>query len=136
MSDLVYNLFTMEKVKEFIVKNNLIEKGQVIGVGVSGGSDSMALLNILVGLQEELDFEVVGIHINHGIREESRDEEEFVVSKCRNLGVRVYKFKIDAIKLSKEKNQSSVRFSTVQYKSRLSKDYFVKLPNRLSQALS
>ena len=37
---------------------------------------------------------------------------------------------------SKEKNQSSVRFSTVQYKSRLSKDYFVKLPNRLSQALS
>ena len=106
MSDLVYNLFTMEKVKEFIVKNNLIEKGQVIGVGVSGGSDSMALLNILVGLQEELDFEVVGIHINHGIREESRDEEEFVVSKCRNLGVRVYKFKIDAIKLSKEKNQS------------------------------
>ena len=37
---------------------------------------------------------------------------------------------------SKGKNQSSVRFSTVQYKSRLSKDYFVKLPNRLSQALS
>ena len=37
---------------------------------------------------------------------------------------------------SKGKNQSSVRFSTVQYKSRLSKDYSVKLPNRLSQALS
>ena len=96
----------MEKVKQFILENNLINKGEVIGVGVSGGSDSMALLNMLVNLQEELDFEVVGIHINHGIREESRDEEEFVVKKCKGLGIRVYKFKIDSLKLAKEKNTS------------------------------
>ena len=98
--------FIMEKVKEYILKNNLIKKGEVIGVGVSGGSDSMALLNILTNLQEELDFEVVGIHINHGIREESRDEEEFVMQKCKSMGVRAYKFKIDANKLAKDKNMS------------------------------
>jgi len=96
----------MENVKNFILENKLINEGDVIGVGVSGGSDSMALLYYLAGLQQELDFEVVAIHINHGIREESRDEEIFVMEKCRELGVRFYKFKIDSIKLSKEKNVS------------------------------
>lgn len=96
----------MEKIKEFIKEKKLINPGEVIGVGVSGGSDSMALLHYLAGVQEELDFEVVAIHINHGIREESRDEEEFVMSKCRELGVRAYKFKINSPKIAKEKNES------------------------------
>lgn len=96
----------MEKVLEFIKQNNLIKKGSVIGVGVSGGSDSMALLHYLASIQDELDFEVVGIHVNHGIREESREEEAFVVRKCRELGVRVYRFKIDSYKLAKDNNQS------------------------------
>lgn len=96
----------MEKIKEFIKEKKLINPGEVIGVGVSGGSDSMALLHYLAGVQEELDFEVVAIHINHGIREESRDEEEFVMTKCRELGVRAYKFKINSPKIAKEKNES------------------------------
>lgn len=96
----------MEKIKEFIKEKKLINPGEVIGVGVSGGSDSMSLLHYLAGVQEELDFEVVAIHINHGIREESRDEEEFVMTKCRELGVRAYKFKINSPKIAKEKNES------------------------------
>lgn len=96
----------MEKIKEFIKEKKLINPGEVIGVGVSGGSDSMALLHYLAGVQEELDFEVVAIHINHGIREESRNEEEFVMTKCRELGVRAYKFKINSPKIAKEKNES------------------------------
>ena len=96
----------MEKVKEFIKEKKLILPGEIIGVGVSGGSDSMALLYYLASIQEELDFEVLAIHINHGIREESRDEEEFVMNKCRELGVRAYKFKINSPKLAKERNES------------------------------
>lgn len=96
----------MEKIKEFIKEKKLIKSGDTIGIGVSGGSDSMALMYCLHDLQEELEFELVGIHINHGIREESRDEAEFVVEKCKSLGIRVYKFKIDSIKIAKEKNIS------------------------------
>lgn len=102
----MYNFFAMENVREFIEKNKMIKPGDVIGVGLSGGSDSMALLYYLHSLQEELEFEVIAIHINHGIRPESHDEAEFVVEKCRELGVRVYKFKIDAPKIAKEKNIS------------------------------
>ena len=47
----------MEKIKEFIKEKKLILPGEVIGVGVSGGSDSMALLHYLNGIKEELDFE-------------------------------------------------------------------------------
>lgn len=96
----------MEKIRDFIKEKKLITPGEVIGVGVSGGSDSMALLHYLSTVQEDLDFEVVAIHINHGIREESRDEEEFVMRKCRELGVRAYKFKINSPKIAKEKNES------------------------------
>ncbi len=96
----------MEKILEYIKKHNLIKPGEVIGVGVSGGIDSMSLLHFLHTNREKLDIEVVAIHINHGIREESEDEARFVVSKCKEMGVRVYKFSIDAPKIAKEKKIS------------------------------
>ncbi len=96
----------MQNILGFIKENNLIKKGQIVGVGVSGGSDSMALVHYLSRLQEDLDFEVVAIHVDHSIREESREEAEFVVKKCKEMGIRAYKFKIDAPKIAKERNLS------------------------------
>ncbi len=96
----------MEKILDFVKKNKLIKPGEVIGVGVSGGIDSMCLLHFLHEKRELLDIEVVAIHINHGIREESDDEARFVVEKCKEMGVRVYKFTIDSPKIAKEKKVS------------------------------
>lgn len=96
----------MEKILDFVKKNKLIKAGEVIGVGVSGGIDSMCLLHFLNANKEALDIDVVAIHINHGIREESDDEARFVVQKCKEMGVRVYKFTIDAPKIAKEKKLS------------------------------
>jgi tRNA(Ile)-lysidine synthase len=96
----------MQNILEFIKENKLIKKGQVIGVGVSGGSDSMALVHYLSTLQDELDCEIVAIHVDHSIREESREEADFVIRKCKEMGIRAYKFKIDAPKLAKERNES------------------------------
>jgi tRNA(Ile)-lysidine synthase len=96
----------MEEILDFVKKNKLINPGEVIGVGVSGGIDSMCLLHFLNAHKEALDIDVVAIHINHGIREESDDEARFVVQKCKEMGVRVYKFTIDAPKIAKEKKLS------------------------------
>ncbi len=96
----------MQNILNFIQKNKLISPGERIGVGVSGGSDSMALLHFLSQNAEKLDIEVIAIHIDHGIREESRDEANFVISKCKEMGVRAYKFRIEALKLAKEKGLS------------------------------
>lgn len=96
----------MDKILDFIKKNKLIKPGEVIGVGVSGGIDSMCLLHFLNANKQLLDIDVVAIHINHGIREESVDEARFVMQKCKEMGVRVYKFTIDSPKIAKDKKIS------------------------------
>src|SRR5215210_2208792 len=52
---------------------------------VSGGPDSVALLQVLVGLGGE----PVVLHVDHGLRgEESREDAEFVRNLCNRLDVR------------------------------------------------
>ncbi len=96
----------MESAKELIEKSKMFKRGDIIGVGVSGGEDSMALLHFLSQHAEEYDIEVVAIHVDHGIRENSYEDADFVKQKAKDMGVRFYKFRIDAPKLAKDKNLS------------------------------
>lgn len=96
----------MVSCEEFIKENKLFKSGEIIGVGVSGGSDSMALLHYLSQNQEKFDIEVVAIHVDHSIRENSSDDADFVREKAREFGVRFYKFRVDAPKIAKEKGVS------------------------------
>ncbi len=93
-------------IETFIDKTKMIMPGDVIGVGFSGGSDSMALLHFLASNQQKYDIEVVAIHIDHGIRENSYVDADFAKEKAKELGVRFYKFRVDAPKIAKEKNIS------------------------------
>ena len=96
----------MINIDDFIKKNKLFRRGETVGVGCSGGSDSMALLHFLATNQEKFDIEVVAIHVDHGIRENSYVDADFVREKAKELGVRFYKFRIDAPKIAREKNIS------------------------------
>ena len=93
-------------IETFIDKTKMIMPGDVIGVGFSGGSDSMALLHFLASNQQKYDIEVVAIHIDHGIRENSYVDADFAKEKAKEFGVRFYKFRVDAPKIAKEKNIS------------------------------
>ena len=96
----------MKSVRDTILNYNLIKEDEIIGVALSGGSDSMAMLHYLNALSEEMCFEIVAIHVNHKIREESYDEEDFVMNYCRKNHIRAYKFHIDVPKLAKQQNVS------------------------------
>lgn len=96
----------METAKQLIEKTKMFKSGEIIGVGVSGGADSMALLHFLAQNAEEYDIEVVAIHVDHGIRENSYEDADFVKQKAKELGVRFYKFRIDAPKIAREKGIS------------------------------
>lgn len=64
--------------------------GRTVAVGVSGGADSMALLNVLLELKDEFGMNIIACHVNHGIRGETADrDEKFVVEACKRLGVDV-----------------------------------------------
>lgn len=85
-----------EKVKEIIKKYNLINSGDKIVLGVSGGPDSIAMLDILRQLKSEMEFEIYVVHINHSIRGEDADEdEEYVKNYCRKYEIECFTKKID-----------------------------------------
>lgn len=76
------------KVKNAIESYSMPLKGKTVAVGVSGGADSMALLNVLLQLREEYKLHLVACHVNHGIRGESAGRDEcFVKAACQRLGV-------------------------------------------------
>ncbi len=95
----------MRSCEEFIKENKLFKGGEIIGVGCSGGSDSLALLHYLAKHQEKFDIEVVAVHVDHQIRENSWYDADFVKDIAKQLGVRFYKFRVDVPKLAKEKNK-------------------------------
>lgn len=61
-----------------------------IGVGFSGGVDSAVLLHVLNKLKTELNFELVALHFEHGVRgEQSIADMNFCVGECHKLGVEI-----------------------------------------------
>ena len=56
-------------------------------VAVSGGLDSVCLLHLSTQLRERTRIDVCAIHVNHGIRNASIGEEEFVRDLCSTLNV-------------------------------------------------
>ncbi len=81
------------KVKMFIDKNGLINNGDKIVVGVSGGADSVFLFIILAGLVNEYGIELCAVHVNHGIRGEGAlHDENYTVDFVQRLGFKCYVF--------------------------------------------
>ena len=77
-----------EEVLETIKKYNMIEKGDVIITGISGGADSCALLHFLCSIKEHYNLSIYAVHINHGIRGEEADgDQRFVEEFCKSLNV-------------------------------------------------
>ena len=93
-----------EKVLETIKIYNLIENGDRIVVGVSGGPDSICLVNILNDIRndKELNFDLIVCHINHMIRDEADSDEEFVKEYCENKNIMFFSKKVDIIYMSKK----------------------------------
>lgn len=92
----------LKKVLETITKYNLIESGDRIVLGVSGGPDSICMLEILNQLKEKLNFEIFVAHINHGIRENSTLDEQYVENFCQKLNIECFVLTADVKKIAKE----------------------------------
>ena len=96
-----------EQVYNSIKKYNLIEKEDRIVVGVSGGPDSICLLNVLNSLKEKLHIEIFVAHINHMIREEADLETKYVQDFCKKLGIECFIKKIDVEAIAKKEKKGT-----------------------------
>ena len=69
-----------ERVANRNKKESLVENGDRIVVGFSGGPDSVFLVEMLLKLREKIDFDIVLVHINHLLRgEEAQRDEDFSI---------------------------------------------------------
>jgi tRNA(Ile)-lysidine synthase len=62
-------------------------RGQTVVVGLSGGADSVALLDALASLRRRRGFRVVAAHLDHGLRAGSADDAASCAELCRALDV-------------------------------------------------
>lgn len=86
----------LNKVKETIEKYNLMDKDDKIVAAVSGGPDSISLLDILY----KLNYNICVAHVNHGLRENAVIDQKFVEDFCnkRNIPCFVKQIKLKELK--------------------------------------
>jgi tRNA(Ile)-lysidine synthase len=68
------------RVLETIARHAMIRPGDRLGIGVSGGADSVAMLRIFAGLRARLGISVVVLHFHHQLRGTEADEDQRLVA--------------------------------------------------------
>jgi len=95
--------------KRAVEEHHLLEAEDSVLVGVSGGPDSVALLEalLLFSEREGLNLRIGVAHLNHCIRgRESDEDEEFVRSLARKKRVRFFAKRVDVPGISRQKSRS------------------------------
>lgn len=97
----------MKKIKHFIEKYQMITTGDRVITGVSGGADSVCLFLALLELRKEWDFDLIAVHVNHGLRGEAADHDEaFVRSLCETYGIPLEVSSVNLVSIAKKRKQS------------------------------
>jgi tRNA(Ile)-lysidine synthase len=77
-----------EAVHQYISKERFLKPGDRLGLAVSGGADSVALLRLMVDLRKELGVVLSVIHFNHKLRgADAEADEEFVKELSEKHGL-------------------------------------------------
>jgi tRNA(Ile)-lysidine synthase len=80
-----------EGIKRFVQSHDLIRRGSKVLAAVSGGIDSVVLLDLLASLAAEWNLKVVILHVNHQLRgRESNADEKFVESLAKHYGLPLF----------------------------------------------
>lgn len=96
----------MKDVNDFLKCNLDFSLSPYIVIAVSGGPDSMALLNILMNFRNKFDFKIVCAHVNHNVRKESDEEKIFIEEYCLKNNIIFEYFKIDNYNCDNFHNQA------------------------------
>ena len=96
--------FLLKKVESTISEFHMLEEGDKVVVGVSGGPDSACLLHLLFSLRERYNFKLWAAHLNHCIRgKEAEEDEKWVKFFAGELGIPLICDSVNVPLLVKEK---------------------------------
>lgn len=94
------------KVLHTLTTHKMLERGDSVIVALSGGADSVVLLNVLLGLKAELDLKIFAAHVNHNLRgAESARDEAFVRKLCRSKGIELFVKSVNVNALCEESGE-------------------------------
>lgn len=98
----------LKKVESYVKKWQMIEKGDKVIIGVSGGADSVCLLFMLMELQKIIQFDIVVVHVNHRLRGEDADADEaYVKQLCEKFHLNFVSYSEDVELVAKNRKQST-----------------------------
>src|SRR5215831_2011628 len=80
----------LDRVSEIIPRYNMLSACDRVGVAVSGGADSVVLLHMFHRLAAQFQIHPVILHVNHHLREEADEDEDFVRSLAESLGLPIF----------------------------------------------
>jgi len=93
----------IDKIRSFIEKEKLLSASASVIVGLSGGMDSMALLDILI----VLGYRCMAAHCNFHLRgEESDRDADFVEKWCKNMDIPFISINFDTRQYASDKKIS------------------------------
>ncbi|WP_119305431.1 tRNA lysidine(34) synthetase TilS [Blattabacterium cuenoti] len=126
MKEISYNHFFIDKIKKYFSLNSFNKKNKKkVCVAVSGGLDSMVLINLLLDLPE-IEPEVA--HCNFLLRDEESNKDEFFIRNfCKKKNIKCHIKKFDTLYFSK-KYKVSIQMSA----RKLRYDWFLELLEKYS----
>ena len=95
----------LKKINQYVQLHNMIEKGDRVILGLSGGADSVCLFFVLLQLKKQIDFEIEVVHIHHGLRKEAEEEVGFVKRLCEKQQVKCHVFEENVKEIAKSNKQ-------------------------------
>lgn len=76
-----------EKVFSYMREHHMLQPGDKVVAGISGGADSVCLLFVLLEWAKRHPLELSVVHVNHGIRREAAEDAGYVEKLCREQGI-------------------------------------------------
>lgn len=95
-----------QKVREYVRKYDMIENGDMIVIGLSGGADSVCLFLLLCEMARERSLRLAAVHVNHKIRKEAPLDAEFVSRLCGREKIPFYLVEEDVERLAAKERLS------------------------------
>lgn len=119
------------RVDETVKKYDMLEQGDFVVVGVSGGADSMLLLWYLLKRQKQYNLRILVANVEHGIRgEESLSDTEFVKEFCKKNNVQFKSLSVNAPKEAK-----ALSMGVEEYSRKIRYEFFSSFsPDKIATA--
>ena len=93
--------------KNFIIKKNLLKNSNKILLAVSGGPDSLAMLDLFLKIKDDFNLKIAVAHLDHMFREESKAEADFVEEFAQNKKINFFRKRVNLPEIIKEDNVSA-----------------------------